>query len=454
MARLTADTIWRGAAAVLIALALWNSWWSRGLFLDGYALLAEMIRFGTWNTFYEPREHLMALTQTPAALAIRLGVTDTQTLARLLSLGLFAVPTVYYCAALRRARRDPILLAAVLCAVGLVYVPTSFFIIGEHNGICAMTVFTAVVLATTMRLGWGDGAILAVTALITFRSHEATLLIGPLLAVMVVWRVAALDWRTPAAGLYVLAALLFAGSGAVAVVSLVTFQNKDQMNAAFGNALVFWRNVQFILPFAAILAIAVAALARPRLLERRTLFLGASMLLAIAALSPLLWLLPGDVKPFPKTHYETRQAAFGVAAAIAAFIFVHAVWPRLALLRTLRQAAVAKRLMTFAAALALSAVPADIALTELWRRSMGVFHATMAERSGHLIPVEETAFFRSPYKHFIEDWTLPMQSLVLRKRLSDGVIMAPRDFRGWQSFEPLAELPDLHPYYWGGGQGR
>jgi len=448
MAGLTADTIWRSAAATLVALALWNSWWSRGLFLDGYALLAEMIRFGTWNTFYGPRENLMALTQTPAAIAIRAGVTDTQMLARLLSLGLFAVPAAYYCAALRRAHREPVLLAAVLCAVGLVYLPTSFFIIGEHNGVCAMAVFTAVMLVTTTRISWGEGAVLALTAFITFRSHEATLVIGPVLALMVAWRVAALQWRTPAAGLYVLAALLFAGSGAVAAASLFTFHDKDQMNSAFGNSLVFWRNIQFIMPFVAVLAIVTVGLARPRLLERRGLFLGAGALLAIAALSPLLWLLPGDVKPFPKTHYETRQAAFGVASAIAAFIFAYGAGPRLAVLQVLRRQTIARRLLLFTVALAMAAVPADIVLTELWRRSIGAFHATISARS-FLIPVEETAFIRAPYKHFIEDWTLPMQSLVLRTKPGDGVIMAPRDFKGWQSFEPLAELPDLHPYYWG-----
>jgi hypothetical protein len=290
--------------------------------------------------------------------------------------------------------------------------------------------------------------VLALTAFVTFRSHEATLVIGPVLALMVAWRVAALQWRTPAAGLYVLAALLFAGSGAVAAASLFTFHDKDQMNSAFGNSLVFWRNIQFILPFVAVLAIAAVGLARPRLLERRGLFLGAGALLAIAALSPLLWLLPGDVKPFPKTHYETRQAAFGVASAIAAFIFAYGAWPRLAVLQVLRRPTIARRLLLFNVALAMAAVPADIVLTELWRRSIGAFHATISARS-FLIPVEETAFIRAPYKHFIEDWTLPMQSLVLRTKPGDGVIMAPRDFKGWQSFEPLAELPDLHPYYWG-----
>ncbi|HYC65083.1 MAG TPA: hypothetical protein VEC14_10160 [Reyranellaceae bacterium] len=455
MATLTPGVAWRGAAVLLIALALWNSWWARGLFLDGYSLLAGMIRFGTWHTFYEPREHLMAVTQAPAALAIRAGLTDTQTLARLLSIGLFAVPAIYYGAALHRARRDPVLLSAVLIAIGLVYVPTSFFIVGEHNAICAMAIFVAVLLATAARLSWGNGAALALTALVLFRSHEATLLLGPVLAGLTIWRMAALGWRSPQAGLHALAAALFAGSGAIALASLFDFPNREQMNAAFGNALSFTNNIQFMLPFVAVLAVALAGLARPRLLEGRGVYLGAGVLLAVAALSPLLWLLPGETRPLPKAHYETRQAAFVVAAGLAVFVYVYALLPHLpiAALQVVRRPAVGHRLLAFAAAVAAAALPADLMLTELWRRSLGVFQATIAART-FLIPVEETPISREPWRHFVEEWTLPMQSLVLRAGPAEGVIIPSRDFQGWQAFEPSAELPDLHPYYWGGGSGR
>ena len=62
--------------------------------------------------FYAPRLYAMVIGQVPIMTALFLGVTDLHLLARLLSLGLFAVPTALYSLALMRVKDDAVLLAA------------------------------------------------------------------------------------------------------------------------------------------------------------------------------------------------------------------------------------------------------------------------------------------------------------------------------------------------------
>ena len=72
-------------------------------------------------------------------LALRLGVTDLNWLAKLLSFGMFALPTAIYHLALVRAREDAALLAAVIIAIAAIFMTTSFSIVGEYNTAYALS---------------------------------------------------------------------------------------------------------------------------------------------------------------------------------------------------------------------------------------------------------------------------------------------------------------------------
>src|SRR6187401_2238316 len=145
-------TVYRATVAIIWALALWHSWTSRGLFVDGANFLVHIARGEAFFDFYDPRYYAMLAGQIPVMTALTLGVTDLHLLARLLSLGLFGLPTIFYHLALRRAKDDPVLLAIVVAAVGLVFMTTSFFIIGEYNTLYALVTLMGVRLATAERL--------------------------------------------------------------------------------------------------------------------------------------------------------------------------------------------------------------------------------------------------------------------------------------------------------------
>src|SRR5690242_17192647 len=187
-------TAYRATVAIIWALALWHSWTSRGLFVDGANFLVHIVRQEAFFDFYLPRVFAMILGQIPVMTAVTLGVTDLHLLARLLSLGLFGLPTLFYTLALHRAKDDPVLLAVVIAAISIVFMTTSFFIVDEYNSLYAVVILIGVRLATADRLTLWDSIALLLLATMALRIYETMIYLGPLLSGVVLWKV----WRAPA----------------------------------------------------------------------------------------------------------------------------------------------------------------------------------------------------------------------------------------------------------------
>ena len=278
------------AIGLLWVLAVWHSWASRGLFVDGSKLLIDMVRYDWFVTFRGPRFHTEVANQILPVIGIRLGVTDLHLLARLLSFDLFGVPTLFYSLALWRAHRDAVLLAAALAAVAIVFMTTSFFIVGEYNTTYALTVMSAVWLATSDRLRLADGIVLLGVACFFSRSYEVTLFLGPIMAAMTCWRVAtAASQSRIASAVYVAAGLLFLGGMFVAVGSLLHPFDPEHLEATYLELGYFWWNLQFDLACAAAAVVVVWALVRSDSLGHLTPFLWASIFLALLGVLTSIW---------------------------------------------------------------------------------------------------------------------------------------------------------------------
>src|SRR5271156_379442 len=185
---------YRATLCLIWALALWHSWTCRGLFVDGSAFLVQIVRREWFFDFYAPRLYAMIAGQIPVMTAVTLGVTDLHLLARLLSFGLFGWPTLFYPFALHRVKDEPILMAIVIAAIAIVFMTTSFFIVGEYNTSYAISMLVAVRLATAKRLTLADSLVLVLVAALAMRTYETMIYLGPLLALMILWKV----WATPA----------------------------------------------------------------------------------------------------------------------------------------------------------------------------------------------------------------------------------------------------------------
>lgn len=439
----------RATIGLIWGLALWHSWLCRGLFVDGSAFLLNIVNREWFFDFYPPRLYAMVVAQVPIMTAITLGVTDMHQLARLLSLGLFGLPTLFYTLALVRAREEPVLLAVVIAAIGLVFLTTSFFIVGEYNTAYALTMAVTVWFATARRLTTADGLFVFVSSLLAIRTYEVFIYLGPLLAGMTLWQVWRLRPRPLLATLLHLAAAgCFLGGMAVAVGSVIHPYSEEHLAETYFTALNFWQNLQFDLAVIPVAIVAIWALVRPDGLAANRPYRWALGCLLLLALSPLLVLTDTTVRPFAKSQYVARTICGVIIATMVVFVWCYSAerlkdWK----VRLVLQGEPARRrLLRFACLLVLAALPSDILLTVNWDSFLKSFRQIVTSHHG-LLAFEDTALSKPPDLYMIENWTITTQSLILRSRLDDGVVMPPRGFTDWVPF-PADDPPDLGRFVW------
>jgi hypothetical protein len=440
---------YRTTVCLIWGLALWHSWESRGLFVDGSAFLVQIARREWFFDFYAPRLYAMVVGQAPIMTAIFLGVTDLHLLARLLSLGLFALPTVLYHLALVRVKDDAVLLAAVIAAIGVVFMTTSFFIVGEYNTAYAIAILVAVRLVTAQRLTLVDGLFLAVIGGLAIRTYEAMLYLGPLLSAMVGWAI----WRAPSrpwlpTTLHLVAIAGFIAGMFVAIGSLTRPYSVEHLDETIETARNFWQNMQFDLVVAAAVVVVAWALLRPRDLALAKPYRWAAVCLVILALSPLLMLGDVVVRPLAKSQYVARTAAGLIIASIVVFIWAYAsnLRGKLPAFVVLGTPEAARRFLIFALLILLAVLPSDISLTQSWVSYLDAMRTTVRDHDG-VIAFEDSPLSKHPYDLLVEAWILPSQSLALRAKRGDGIIAPPRDFGAWQPFPPAQPYP-LGKYVW------
>lgn len=440
---------YRATIGLIWALALWHSWICRGLFIDGSAFLMNIVRHQQFFEFYPPRLYAMVAAQVPVMAGMALGITDLHQLGRLFSLGLFALPTVFYTLALVRARHDAVVLAIVIAAVGVVFMTTSFFIVGEYNSAYALAILVAVWLVTAERLTLRDGLVLLAAAAFSIRTYEVFIYLGPLLAAMTLWQVRRMErWPVVPTLLHLGAAACFVAGMAVAIDSVVHPYSASHLAETYDMALNFWQNMQFDFALAAVLIVAIWALVRPGQLATPRPYRWAAIFVVLLALSPLLALADTVVRPLAKSHYPARTACGLIIAAMVVFLWCHAA-PTLEgwrLRRVLRDEGARRRVLGLACLILLAMLPSDIFLSLTWQSYLGSLRQVVTTHTG-LVAYEQTPLAHRPDLLLVENWVLPSQSLILRSRPGDGIVRPPRDFSDWLPF-PLDDPPDLGRFVW------
>ncbi len=434
---------------LLWGLALWHSWESRGLFVDGFAFLVQIARREWFFDFYAPRLYAMVIGQVPVMTALFLGVTDLHLMARLLSIGLFAVPTALYSLALMRVKDDAVLLAAVVAAIALVFMTTSFFIVGEYNTAYALSILAAVRLATARKLELFDSLMLAALAFLSMRTYEVMIYLGPLLAAMIFWAIR----RAPArpvlpTALHIAAAGMFIAGSVIAAGSIIQPFSEDHLSNTLTTAANFWQNIQFDMALAAALVVVGWALIKPHSLLDSRPYRWAGFFLVVLALSPVLGLSDTLIRPLAKSQYVARTAAGLVIATIIVFIWAYRsnLAARIPALVILGTPVAARRFVTFALLMMLACLPSDIYLTGTWISYLDAVRTAVRTQNG-VITFENTSLSQYPHLHLVEAWILPSQSLALRAKRGDGIIAPPHDFGAWQPFPPERPYP-LGAFSW------
>jgi hypothetical protein len=441
---MSATATYRGTILLLWMLAAVDALACRGLFWDGASFLVRLLETGTFHDFYPPRAHVAWLTQAPVLLLVKLGVRDVHLLAMVFSATLIGVPTALLHLALARARDRGALLAAMIAVAAVVFLPTSFFIIGEYN-----IAYTAVAAAFAVALTGpraGDGALMLALGLVCIASYEAMLYLGPLTAAAILWSMRGRhDW--PA----LLAALAFLGAAVVAASTTVHYWNHEHFVRVRAAPLDFWQNLQFVVPLAGLAAMGVITLLVPAWLAGRgpvvlAFVVGAVL---ISTLWFRVWFDPESMV-FPPAHYVARSAAGGLLVLLLIASWLHVAWPkaRLPLLATLHRPEAARRLSAAMFILLLAGVVPDLALTWRWIDHLAWFRTVVTGQTG-IVAAEDLPMRRWPYRLFAQDWTYPALSVLLHDAPGQAVVVARNDYISNRPYDPTCgTIPRLDGFAW------
>lgn len=444
--------VYRSTVLLLWALVVLNSVICRGLFWDGASYLAIVLDTNAVRDYYPERQHVAWATQGPLLPLIGAGLRNTRLFAILYSALLFAWPAGLYHLALARARHDATMLLAILTGLVAIYMPTSFFIVGEYNVTYAAVLAATAVALTSAEHARRDGALLLALGVLCMASYEAMIYLGPIEALLILWAgrrsgattddIARLLWR--------LAALAFFAGSIVAGAALAEYWNHDYFTRVRAASFDFWQDLQFIVPFAGLGLFALLSLLRPSWLGGRgPLVLLGALAVAIAITPAVRLVSPGTIL-FPPAHYIARTAAGWLTGGLVLALWINAAWRRRTprLLLELRRPEVARPLgMAMAVVLFASVVP-DLALSRLWVGYLDWFIAQGREHKG-LISANRLPMNEWPQRLFAQDWTYPALSALVRSAPEDGIVVMDKDYKTNPPFEPsCGTVPRLDGFSW------
>jgi hypothetical protein len=433
-------------------LAANNSYACRVLFWDGAFFVVDMLNKGGFHDWYPPREHIAWVTEWPVLLLAKAGVRDVRLLSMVFSAVMFAVPTAFYHLALFRARGDAVLLAGVLAIVAVVYLPTSFFIIGEYNIVYAATTAAMATILTSRGRGRADGVLLCAIGGLLIASYEATLYLGPFLAAASLWWTRQKSGDDIARLLGGVATMAFLGGMAVGVGAVIRYWDTEYLTSVRAETFDFWQNLPSIVPMTGGALFALLCLVWPSWLKGR----GPPLLICATALvlaaTPLFRQLNPEATLSPAAQHTARSASGGLLCAMLAVLWAHIVWRTNppTFLALAREPRVATHLVVSMAVLVLAAAIPDLTLTTLWRGYLDDFRGMVVSRKG-LVWAADLPLQRWPKPLFNQDWSYPAFSALLKTGPGQAMIVEKQTFRRFSPFDlRCGTLPHLDDYRWGG----
>jgi hypothetical protein len=426
------ETLLRAAVFPMLALVfLAQAYACRGLFADGASYLLDILQSGHYPWWDIQRIVNHFITKTPAILAIRLGVRDLVVLRYIFSTWLLLCPLLIWGSALWSLRRD-ILFWPFALLFGFVYFSTCFLAVGEYNVCFALLGFCFAQLVRPLPRGfWRRAGLLAAAALLPL-NYPATLFSGMLLALIVLakpeeeWNGAPRPYR---------AALLafFALSVVSALWELAAPRDPNNLAGA-GNLDAVLHDAQFFCVFAYAVVAGSVVFVPWRWLR-----------FALAAVCMgLLVRLAGDrVRYYPYLQYAIR-AYMSVALAVG---MAGLWWFRARGAGGIRPAPDVFLPAALGLILIATLSAFDIGMSRDYARYIGLFSEEVNARTG-LVPYEKAGVpFLIADRRFGWGWNTPLMSVVLRDNAGKAVILNPRNYRGYEPFDPRAKLPDLDRYY-------
>src|SRR6185369_12594274 len=168
--------------------------------------------------------------------------------------------------------------------------------------------------------------------------------------------------------LYLLAAAFAIRGMTVAIYSVTHPHQPEHLEEVWLMAINFWQNLQFNLALGATVVVVAWALIKPADLARNRPYAWAAVFLALLALSPLLALSDGLVRPLAKSQYVARTVSGLIIATMILLVVAYRspTAGKIRALAALRLPAAGQRFLAFALLMLVAGLPADLYLTQTW----------------------------------------------------------------------------------------
>ena len=429
--------------ATILAIVSW-----RGLVADGVGYFLSLL-MRSWPTTFDPsRVFAHALVQWPLVLALRVGITNTDTLLYVHSFGLYYLGPLQllFCYwIVPRENRTDLLWPLISLFAGSM---NAWFVASTESHVMTFIFWPLVLFILHGRVDDTIGLVVFLGLVcVSFRSYETMALQGLVLAGFALWRSRCASDRGERNLWRVVAGSFLLGAGA-AIYSILNPQdtiNRDGLIRdifRFAGTQVNDLNYPAILSFAALALIALVFLGRT--LGAKT-FRGLLVLFAMAAVfvafAPVL--MPVSLRPIQQ--FQARAWIGFLPAALAiAMIGVRTRNARIS-------PVVFERALIVISVLAFSQTTWQILATAQWRGYIQVVRFELSKHKG-FIPYDRSPLSQQPdgiqvIRNLGWGWTHPSMSIALAPRGQVSTIFGARPGR-WQPFDPQnpEELPKLSKY--------
>ena len=395
---------------------------SRGLYADGSYYLFNILQRGDFWVFDGPRSFIQFVTQIPVVFAIKLGVSDIDSLIIIHGVGLIT-PTLTTWILIFVNNYDSYDFWFYCIAFSISYLASGFMSIGEYNLTYALVVlcFSILIKKNNSWLAWGFSF---VSSIILLRSYEAMLILAPLLfGVSLVGFLRKNKKVYPDRIFLCLHVISFFLAIILSVISLLNFRDPSNLKSASSYSIIF--SEQFAYLFL-MLVFYIFLHFLPDKLLKKVIFFFSVIISIFFLISPNLWI-------YPTMHYQFRTTTGALLFLLLFYkaAFLHFNNFSIFSFKTSFRSIPLISLLLFVTLL----IPLNFhsMYFSKWLK-LFEFESTLHQ---NWVPINETNLYKDTNEYYLYSWfwTNPSLSVVLSGRI-DGGILNDSNYSGWQPFQP------------------
>jgi hypothetical protein len=407
-----------------------------GLFADGSPFLVGILQKEWILDFDPPRWFAHIVSQMPVIALIKVGVRRMDYIIYAHSAGLIAIPAILWLTALWTLRGSG-LFWPFFAVFSVVYLNSSFFVIGEYNLAFGLAAAAMALLLHPKPLTFFGSVFLVMLAVLSIRSYQVFVMFGPVILCTAILRWKLVARRGHIEGAAVIGSALCFGVATVSSLFSILHPQVPGSVANAANILSQLNNPQLII--SAISAfLYIAALSVPWSRAARISLFGGSILFCVPVIFPSIW-------SWPVQHYGSRTVCGILLTFLFAWIslqkfgpLLRPKWASYFALRAGGNAHVAVPMAMFLALL----VP-NFAHSAGFYKYLKAFEHIVSSHEGR-VTVSQAGMDTGALGLYDWGWSDPARSVILRSGCHNALIIDRHTMS--LPFDPDGEVPCFSDY--------